>query len=423
MAIEVRRVERDRIPELLGPVGVVFGMAPSREREDRVRAAPELDTLFTAIDDGQLVASGGAFAFDMTVPGGVAVGTSGLTLVSVLPTHRRQGILREMMRLHLDGARARGQAVAALYASEGSIYGRFGYGLASLRGDGEIRRERTTFVGSLAGSFAGGFVDGARDLEGARVRLVGEEEAARLCAPVWERVRLTRPGMLTRSSAWWRARRVGDPEGLRAGRPPLQRAVLELDGRTAAYALYRFGAPVFASAPNDVSIEVMECLADSVAATRAIWRFVFSIDLARTFRVGLFPTDHPLTFLLAEQAALPLRFVHGQWVRLVDVGAALSTRRYAVHGGGDGEIVFDVKDEFCAWNTGRWRLCDGAASRTDAPADLALDVGALGSTYLGAFGFTQLAGAGLVTELRPGALARGDAMFRGRLAPWCPEIF
>ena len=106
-------------------------------------------------------------------------------------------------------------------------------------------------------------------------------------------------------------------------------------------------------------------------------------------------------------------------MRLVDVGAALSARTYA----GDDAVVLDVRDEFCPWNEGRWKVEGGAATRTEDAADLALDVADLGSVYLGGFTFRDLGRAGRVEELREGAIDRADASFRTDGAPWCPEIF
>jgi predicted acetyltransferase len=114
-----------------------------------------------------------------------------------------------------------------------------------------------------------------------------------------------------------------------------------------------------------------------------------------------------------------LRIGDGLWVRLVDVGAALSARSYAA----DGTVVFDVIDEFCPWNEGRWRLADGRAKRTTAAAQLRCDVRMLGSVYLGGFSFSELVRGGRVEELRRGAAARADALFATDRAPWCPEIF
>ncbi len=407
MPLEIRALPRDRLAEFLTPISIAFGLPfpVPPERVERIRAQPELDVLLGAVDGDEVVGSAGSFTFDMTVPGGVAVETAGLTMVAVMPTHRRRGVLRELMRRHIDGAHARGQAVAALFASEGSIYGRFGYGMASLAGEIMLARERTAFAESFTPA--------------GRVRLLNEADAAVAFPAIWERVRLSRPGMLSRSDTWWRVRRTADPDWLRAGRPPLQRALLEIDGRPAAYALYRFGT-AFGHRNHDVPLEVIEAIGDSPEATRAMWRWLFDIDLVTGFIASLLPVDHPLLFLLAEPRRLQMRLGDGIWMRLVDVGAALARRGLA----GDGApLVLEVEDAFCTWNQGRYRIADGIVTRTEAAPDLTLDVATLGAAYLGGFGLTQLALAGRVAERTPGALRRADALLRGDRAPWCPEMF
>jgi len=115
-----------------------------------------------------------------------------------------------------------------------------------------------------------------------------------------------------------------------------------------------------------------------------------------------------------------VRVGDGIWVRLVDVGKALSSRSYA----SENELVVDVVDSFCSWNEGRWKLAGGVCERTDDDADLRCDVSVLGSVYLGGFTFGELRRAQRVDELRPGAVDRADALFRRTGAgPWCPEIF
>jgi len=141
--------------------------------------------------------------------------------------------------------------------------------------------------------------------------------------------------------------------------------------------------------------------------------------LSATIAVGLLPPDHPLFLLLANPRRAKYRMGDALWVRLVDVGAALSGRAYS----GDGSIVFDVRDAVCPWNEGRWKLEGGSAARTDDAADVALDVSALGSAYLGAISFVELRGAGRLEELVDGAVQRADALFGWRPLPWCPEIF
>ena len=114
-----------------------------------------------------------------------------------------------------------------------------------------------------------------------------------------------------------------------------------------------------------------------------------------------------------------LRLSDGLWVRLVDVGAALSARSYQ----GEGRLVLEVSDSFCPWNDDRWELADGSARRTEADSELRLGVSELGSAYLGGFGFADLERAGRLEELTPGAVARADTLFRTNRKPWCPEIF
>jgi predicted acetyltransferase len=150
-----------------------------------------------------------------------------------------------------------------------------------------------------------------------------------------------------------------------------------------------------------------------------MWRYLLDIDWMATVHVYLAPPDHPLFLLLANPRRARYRMAEGLWVRLVDVGAALSGRAY----GGDGAVVFELRDAFCPWNEGRWRLADGVAERTEESAELALDVDALASAYLGAISFTQLQEALRVEELVEGAIERADALFAWQPQPWCPEIF
>ena len=116
---------------------------------------------------------------------------------------------------------------------------------------------------------------------------------------------------------------------------------------------------------------------------------------------------------------MKMRVGDGLWVRLLDVGAALSARSYSAHG----PITFQVSDDFCSWNAGRWKLEDGVAKKTRGDADLACDAAALGSVYLGGFTFAQLVRGGRVEELKRGEAARADAAFRTDVLPWCPEVF
>jgi predicted acetyltransferase len=155
----------------------------------------------------------------------------------------------------------------------------------------------------------------------------------------------------------------------------------------------------------------------------ALWRFLFGIDLTSSLKVRGRPLDEAWQYQVSDIRRCRLRVRDALHVRLVDVGAALEARTYQA----PVDVVLDVEDVFCPWNSGRWRLSgDGKGAvcgRTTDPADLALSVRELGAAYLGGVGLAALAGAGRVRELRPGALAETAVGFGSAVAPWLPHGF
>lgn len=393
----------DEFTQAVLAIGQYFGMEPTRERMERFSRNLPLERMLAAREDGRIVGGAGSFPVELTVPGGT-VRAAGVTVVGTYPTHRRRGVLRALMRAQLDDLHAREERVAVLWASEETIYGRYGYGMASLVGEMSLPREHAAFALPFE-------PDGA-------LRLVEAEEALRAFPQVWDAVQRSIPGMLARSRTWWETRVLHDPPEWRAGAGPKRFVVLERRGRPAGYAIYRH-KPKWEDGVSDSELQVLEAIALEGSPTAGIWRYLLDIDWAARITAHLLPLDHPLVHLLATPRRMRLRVGDGLWARLVDVGAALSARRYA----GDGAVVVEVADAFCPWNEGRWRIAGGAARRTRAEPHLRCDVSALGSAYLGGFGFSQLVRAGRVEELRRGAAARADALFRSDRAPWCPEIF
>jgi predicted acetyltransferase len=300
-------------------------------------------------------------------------------------------------------ARDHGEPLAALYASEASIYGRFGYGVATQRVALHAESKRIAF----------------RDDPGASgsVRLVDEDEAFAAFPPIYETVRSHRPGMISRNEHWWRRHRLADYEHWRRGASKRFYALLELDGELSGYALYRVKDEWDDGYPKG-QVRVLEAFATSPAAARELWRYLCSIDLTTRVQAELHDPASPLFFLVVDPRALHLSFRDGLWLRLVDVEEALRRRSY----GADDALVLEVRDAALPENAGRYRV-GSQVGRTDDEAELALDVADLASAYLGGFGFEQLAAAGRVQELRPGALARADALFRTALSPHCPEVF
>jgi predicted acetyltransferase len=382
-------------------IGQYFGPPLDEDRIERFAKVLPFDRMHAAWEDGEIVGGAGAFPFELSVPGGV-LPCAGVTVVGVYPTHRRRGALRAMMDAQLRAVHERGDPIAALWASEETIYGRFGYGLAAWCGEIKLPREWASF---------------ARPLERrGRTRLVSAEDAATLFPPIWTALMQRRPGVFQRTKDWWELRRLRMPDEEAAN--PKRFVVLEIEGQPQAYAIYR-QFPSWAEGSTTARLEVSEVVAATPEAEAEMWRYVLDIDWYATLESYLLPPDHPLFLLLANPRRMKFRLGDSLWVRLVDVGAALSGRAY----GGDGSVIFEVRDAVCPWNEGRWKLDGGSAARTDAAGELALDVDALGSAYLGAVSFAQLQAAGRVEELADGAVARADSLFGWRPLPWCPEIF
>jgi predicted acetyltransferase len=389
--------------DALMSIGQYFGQEPSPEKEERFSRLLPIERMHAAWEDDRIVGGAGGVPFQMSVPGGT-LACAGTTVVGVAPTHRRRGVLRAMMRAHIDDAHARGEPLAALWASEETIYGRFGYGRAAFAGEIAVPKEYVQFT--------------APNEPAGTIRIVDRDEALQTFPPLWDALARHRPGMFIRSRDWWEIRTLHDPPERRQGAGPKRFALLELEGAPAAYAIYRHKMDWEAGVTVG-KISVVEAIGARPDALVELWRYLLDIDWVATIESWLLPPDHPLFFVLAQTRRARYRVGDGLWARLVDVGAALSGRGYPE----EGEVVFDVRDAFCPWNEGRWRLAGGTAERTDADADLALDVAALGSAYLGGIRFAQLAQGGQVQELNPGAIERADGIFRHGLHPWCPEIF
>ncbi len=378
-----------------------FGGPLTEDRIERFARVLPIERMHAAFEEGEIVGGAGALPFQFSVPGGV-LPCGGVTVVGVFPTHRRRGILRAMMDTQLRDIHEREEPIAALWASEETIYGRFGYGLAAWAGEIKLERVWNEYAVPLE--------------RRGQTRFVTPEEAATLFPSVWEALMRERPGVFQRTKAWWELRRLRIPDEEKAN--PKRLVVLELDGSVHAYAIYRL-LHGFEDGASTARLDVSEAIGVSPQATAEIWRFLLDIDWYATLECSLLPVDHALFTLLATPRRARYRMIDSLWMRLVDVGAALSGRDYA----NDGAIVFDVRDAVCPWNEGRWKLEGGVAARTDAAADLALDASALGSAYLGAVSFAQLRDGLRLEELSDGAVQRADAIFEWRPLPWCPEIF
>lgn len=383
------------------------------EEADRVEHGIfEPDRSLVVTDDDQIVGHAASFTRDMTVPGAV-LPAAHVTMVGVIPTYTRRGLLRRMMTRQLRDVRELGEPFAVLWASEGRIYQRFGYGLAAPKLGFEIdsREVKLPEPAEVLGAAAGPSKLRGIELSAAQPEL----------AKVHDQLRIDRPGWSSRDDRWWAYVLLDTPNRRDGGTP---RRVLLHEGRSGVdgYALWRGKSSWDDSGPRG-DVIVREVAATTLTGYLAMWRFLLSVDLTRTTRYWMGSVDEPLLYLANEPRRLGARFGDGLWVRLVDVGLALAGRRYQA----PVDVVFEITDALLPENAGRWRLTagpDGATcERTTAPADLACDVSALAAAYLGGPTLGALSTAGRITELRRGTLAPASAAFGWHRAPSGPEIF
>jgi predicted acetyltransferase len=408
MDAQIRTPREDEIDAVLRANAAWFGEGVSAEVMAAERKVIEPDRYFVATDGDQIVAGAGAATFQLTVPGGVTVPCAGITSVGTLPTHRRRGLGRSLMKRQIEDARDRQDPVAYLWASEAAIYQRFGYGMGSFSGSFEIRREATALLHEVATP--------------GRLRLVDRSEAMKIIPDVYERVRLTRPGLIDRPATWLEYRFRDDEHHREKDSSPPFFAIYETGSGAEGYVSYTIKDKWSSGGPEQ-ELTVDELISATDEAYAALWRYCFEVDLVRKVEGWKRPIDEPLLHMLLEPRALRFQVRDGTWIRLVDVAAALEARRYS-H---EGRIVIEIDDEFAHWNDGTYELEGGPHGATCRPTgaepDLSMRVEDLAASYLGAVSFRSLAGAGRVVERSPDTLITADAMFSSAAAPWCPWIF
>jgi predicted acetyltransferase len=404
------------LESLSGVLAQAFLEEVPPEALEQERQVVEYDRTIAAFDGDEMVGSAGAYSFQLTVPGG-STPAAGISLVAVLPSHRRRGILTGLMNHLMSDAVGRAEPVAILFASESVIYGRFGFGLASMhlrlrinRGDGKLS------VGSLA-----------HGASAVRLCAVAPSAAKAALAQVFAALLPHQPGMIARDERWW-TYLLGDAPALRPpGMSALRCLLAEDDAGPRGYALYRTQQSWDPDGIAAGTLAVRELVATDAAATAALWNDLLFRDLVAEVSARMRPMDDPVLEMLADRRRARPELTDGLWVRLVDLPAALCQRQYAAAA----DIVLDVTDRQLPANAGRWRLrTDGptgsgkvTCERTDDAADLRLPVQALGAAYLGGGSFGQLARAGHIAELTPGALGALAAAMSWHCAPHSGMMF
>jgi len=399
--VDYRAITTDEIDAFFAALSTAFADAhpdPDEVRSDRMVLEP--DRTFAAFDEGKIVGCAGVFTQRMVVPGDRLVPTAGVTFIGVLPTHRRRGILRELMDRMFAQARERGEVVASLFASEAAIYGGFGFGMAAHHLNLDIALDRVRWAPDTGPT--------------GRVTLRSREEAMPAMRAIYDRMFRSRPGALEVDDPWMEVA-FWEPS---KDEERLFYAVHEDDAGTPdAFAMYRMKHEWPRGLPS-VEMTVKRHVAATPEAGASLWRFLFDVDLVSRVKTDTRPVDDPLLLQLAEPRALRPELDDALFLRPLQVEGALEARGYAA----DGRVVLGVTDPYLAGNTGTYELVVAdrvpACRRIDAEPDIHCSVHALGSTYLGGYTWSALAGAGRIGVRTVSALDALDAMFRSDVAPW-----
>lgn len=404
--LEFRPIAPDEFDAFHLASAMSFGMTGEDERETE-GAVFEFDRSLAAYDGDIVVATSNLFTSTLRIPGG-ELPCPVISFVSVARTHRRRGVLNRLMDGLMDSARDRGEPLAALFASESAIYGRYGFGPATHEVTARIDRRHAAF---RADAPAPG-----------RVRTVGVAEAETAFAALYSAARGQATGMPSRSAAWWPNEILVDPESRREGHGPKDLALHEGADGPDGYVISRI-KPDWADAGPDGTIEVIELVATTPSALAGLWRYCLDADLCERVVAHRRPRAEPLEHLLADPRRLVLTPRDGLWLRFVDLPAALSARAWS----GTDRLTLDVADRFRPDQGGAWTLevSDGRAdcARAARKADLELDTEGLAACYLGDTRPSAMLAAGRLRERTPGAAHRLDRVLGVFAPPWVPQEF
>jgi predicted acetyltransferase len=371
---------------------VARGFQDGERTEAQVAAARERSGYrrLTGVYDGAgpmadaPVATIASWLGELTVPGGAAIPSCAISAVTVAPTHRRRGVARAMLEGELRAAHAAGAPMAMLTVSESPLYGRYGFASAAAGVSWEIETRRATWIGPRP--------------EG-RLDFVSRERVRELLPVLHERVRHRVPGEITVPGGHWDGFAGTNPAAEKATE---KRAVQYTDAsgevRGAAVYVVRENHDDFTKA----TVTVHYLVAETDDAYAALWRFLLELDLVAEVHASELSVDEPLLWMIADQRAVKVTVRDHQYVRVLDVVAALESRRF----GAPGRLVLDVSDplglaggryllEVDRSGTGRVRFLDQGEAA--AAVTVSLGITELSATYLGGVSLATLVAAGRVT--------------------------
>jgi predicted acetyltransferase len=367
---------------------------------DRAEGGYQPGRVLGAFESDVLVGTARSFDAELTVPGDRRLALAAVTGVGVRADRTRRGVLGDLMRYQFADLAARGVPVASLHATEGLIYGRFGYGIATTGKSYTVDRGRARLRPEVP--------------EGGEVEILDPGDAPGRLPEVYAALPHPRPGMMTRPPHWWPGFRNYLAKSEFPMVTALHRSPFPGGPRVDGFVVYHV--------ENRQERRVLVVNALHAAGTDALaglWRFLLRVDLVDEIQARTRPCDEPAELLFTDPRACRVTGIEDEtWLRLVDVAAALSAREY------DGEpMVLEVRDPVLPGNSGRYRVGPGGVERTGAVPELELAVDSLAMVYLGGWRPSALAAVGRIRAQRPGALARADRLLASTTSAWCGTFF
>lgn len=371
------------------------------EHWDILREVYVADRTFGAFDGERQVGTAMSFETSLTVPGGAILPAAGVTYVGVRSDYRRRGALTGMMRTQLEDTTARGEAFAVLHASEPVIYGRFGYGVATIARDLKIntRRARLRDEVPVAGT----------------VRLLDTDEVIPALSAAYPALQASRTGLLGRGERWWTlgyTRRLKIDHLLVAAHFS---AAGDLDG----WVSYKPAEDTSGDVRAGATLYVLDFQAADQAVLNDLWRYLVGVDLIDEIVAYYRPLDDPIEAMLVDAYAVRGDTEGELWLRITDVPAALAARTY----GFAEPVVIEVVDPLLPNNSGRYRVSPQGMERTTSTPALTMDADVLAMIYLGAWRPSVLAGIGRITVADAAALPAADRLFAVEQPAWNGSLF
>ncbi|WP_328712917.1 GNAT family N-acetyltransferase [Nocardia salmonicida] len=398
MAVDVDTLHSDDDLHAAGALfrAAMVGLPPLPPHRDHLSEPGR--TLGVRID-GRLVGTAESYTSWLVVPGGARVAHAAVTHVGVLPTHTRRGVLTALLRRQLDDIAERGEVVATLRASEGSIYERFGYGVASSFARLDLRRGRARLRDTVPPS--------------GPVRFVEPADAWKLFPQIYASAAISWTGAIDRPDYWWKLKE-------RTVTEPLYTVTHGPIGAEDGFARYHPVDTANWFTSRERTIVVDDLVATTPQAYLGLIRHLLAVDLVDKVTFAFAPVDAPLRHLFTDERAVEVAAVHDEtWLRLVDVPTALARRTYR----DAPPVIIEVDDPIRTANTGRYRIRADKITRVDDPADVSVDVATLGAIYLGGSTWRQLAFAGRVVEHHAGAVDAADNLFATPNLPFSGTFF